>query len=195
MSLPQTTARGVDLAVEILAQIDADQAHWEQRRWALVPKGVDWQITLDEFDPLDGMQWVTLEPPADCGSSFCFAGHAVVMTGGRFAEQKLVEVGCRVEDIAAEQSVYARHIAGVVHPDFDEGVNDVAETAAELLGLDERAANRLFDARNKLDQLRNMVATLAAGEQINPCRSYREGDAAFDEYDHEHCYDLDCDDE
>ncbi|QXN74279.1 hypothetical protein SEA_ALEEMILY_62 [Gordonia phage Aleemily] len=194
MSLPQTAARGADLAIEILAQIDADQAHWEQRRWASVPQGVDWQVTLEDVDSLDTeRRWVLLEPPADCGAAFCFAGHAVVMTGGRFAESRSVRVGRRVEDIAAEQSAYARHIAGVLHPDFTDGVLDVSDTAAELLGLDEPAANRLFDATNSLDQLRNMVAALAAGEQINPCRTYREGDAAFDEYNHEHCHGHSCD--
>lgn len=78
----------------------------------------------------------------DCGTAYCFAGHAVVICGWDpifpivdHSDRKLLAKACSRD--------------GRVH-----AIQDVAELE---LGLTEEMANRLFHHRNSREQLREMV--------------------------------------
>ncbi len=97
-------------------------------------------------DTWDQATWVR---PADCGTALCFAGHAIAI---------------------AHPDAQFLSFTGIVvlHPGtpLEEDV-DIPDTAAELLGLDWRESEVLFDPNNNLDRLRSLVADLVAGRPID----------------------------
>lgn len=78
-----------------------------------------------------------------CRSGCCFAGHAALLSGARWA---------------SNNSNAADVKAGDGHP-----LEMVWERAARVLGLTGEEADDLFSPGNKLDDLRRIVADLKAG--------------------------------
>lgn len=115
----------IDLLKRTLAHIEADPENWFQG---------EWRIVNAEHDP------------DRCGTSYCFAGWTLQLSGGKWAYP--------ADDIDRN------HI--VLTP---EGEADVAEVAAELLDIDDfyqTLSSHLFDPENTLDDLRRIVGELCA---------------------------------
>jgi hypothetical protein len=83
----------------------------------------------------------------NCETAACFAGWAVLLNG--------YEHVCN--------DVYDR--SGVL-------LGDVCEVAADLLGLEEWEANRLFDGSNSRIMLARMVKDLVNGDELADCQDY-----------------------
>lgn len=83
--------------------------------------------------------WVSKTP---CGTAHCIAGHAVVLSGGQFVTLNRVRIG--------------------------EKVQNVHNVAADLLGLDDRTADDLFDAGNTREDIQRIAERIAerAGERL-----------------------------
>lgn len=77
-----------------------------------------------------------------CGTTACFAGHAVKQAGARWVNQHEV-------------------ITSDGRKEF------IDEYASEILGLNRTESYYLFDACNTLEDLERIVAALAAGQQDN----------------------------
>jgi hypothetical protein len=84
-----------------------------------------------------------------CGSAYCFAGHAATLSGAVFVTTP--------GDPDPDDTI---HVLGP----GDDKPHAVYYYAAGALGLDPygRAADRLFDGSNTLDDLRRVVADLTA---------------------------------
>lgn len=88
-----------------------------------------------------------------CRTSACFAGHAVLIDGGKWGEtENSVFVRAEPEDDPAD----------VRTPIAGEGpMVTVPERARRILGIGYTDSRRLFDSDNTLDDLRRIVAELS----------------------------------
>jgi hypothetical protein len=112
----------VDLLERTLAHIEANPDTWDQSMWS---------------------------KQTECGTAYCFAGHAVALT---YPDAQL--------------HFYSDTVTIYPGTPLAEDVQ-ISETASELLGLDGYESEVLFDANNALDRLRRLVADLAAGRTID----------------------------
>jgi hypothetical protein len=118
---------------------------WDQEAWAK-PTDVD----LDDLPRADEVSmalpgtWarhtVRVMDPNVCGTAFCVAGHAVNMTHQALF---LIEPNRDMADNFFDMKT--GEVFGVEH------------RAAEILGLDEDEAMRLFDSDNTLDEILELV--------------------------------------
>lgn len=116
-----------ELLKRTLNHIEAHPEEWDQEYWA--------RRTL-------------------CGTSYCFAGTAVVLSGLPLAWR----------DVDADD--YGVDADELAHNVIDEGeVGDSIATAArDLLELTADQADRLFYPGNSIEKLRDLVAELTAAE-------------------------------
>lgn len=123
----------VELLRRTLEHIEANPREWDQGKWA--------------------------EDNYPCGTSHCFAGWAVVLSGAAFAQEadgivsgRVVEPGQNPFDRAEWRDVaeYAAQILGLPAP----------ETPVKETGQISGAIPLLFDACNDLDDLRRIVGEL-----------------------------------
>lgn len=119
----------IDLAKQVLAHITAQPGSWNQSMWAR---------------------------RTECGTAFCFAGHAVAIAypGAVFDFGDDVLFGDEVDD------AYHVTLPGESEP---RGVRDVA---MERLGLNEGEANELFDSYNDLEDLAVTIENIAFAHAI-----------------------------
>lgn len=144
-----------ELARRVLEHIEAHPEQWNQSRWAL---------------------------RSDCGTSYCFAGHAVHLTH----PDALYMFGLDLHDGDDRDAAVKVLIPGVAGPQY------VRTIARELLGLSDYNATLLFYSDNTLDDLRSYVeqleAPLFSGELLalreNPWDDdYADDDASsYEEY-------------
>ena len=88
----------------------------------------------------------------DCGTAFCFAGHAVMLA----------------HPTAVPTFDGAEATSFVSIPDHPvRPIWWIPELARDLLGLGKTTGDILFDADNSLDELRDMVADLLAGGDLD----------------------------
>lgn len=121
----------IPLLLQTMAHIEAHPKQWNQGSW--------------------------IREDSDCGTAYCFAGWAAVLSGAKFAK-----------DVASND-----FRSCVIPPDDAEPV-DVADYAADLLGVEPYEADRaeednyvhLFHAANDLDDLRQIVNELCAEGQV-----------------------------
>lgn len=119
-SLPKpiavTDKRGLDLVHHVRNHIGDNRDQWDQQCWS--------------------------ESTA-CGTTFCFAGFAVIASGG-----EMVYRDCGIAGTCVDAN----------------GVDQVIETyAAELLGLDEDQACRLFFSPTDIHYLDAIIADIEGG--------------------------------
>lgn len=110
----------VELLQRTLAQIEAHPELWEQREW---------------------------RTETDCGTAYCFAGWAAVLSGAAFV---------RHEDGSLSYEY-------VIPPGGGDSIW-IQDYAAQVLGIGSRHAMDLFDGYNTLADLRAFVGELTAGE-------------------------------
>lgn len=125
-----------------VARIEADQQFWDQNGWACLYQRTADGLKLPEHDDHDerslpeqlgmvkvdmsGQEWFALEPEQNiCGTSFCFAGHAVRAAGKRILFDGLNDDAFYVLSEHGERRTIEHY-------------------AAELLGLDVDQADALF---------------------------------------------------
>jgi hypothetical protein len=114
----------VGLLQRTLATIEAHPESWDQSMWAA---------------------------RTQCGTSYCFAGYAVALCGGR----------ANFEGYEDDGEELAYHVVVGLLPGIEETA--YGPVATTLLGLTELQASELFDERNSLQDLREIVARLTAG--------------------------------
>ena len=119
----------------------------------LLRKCVEWAEA--EAAKTDGTcawdQTTWMERDTACGTTYCIAGYAVAVAGHEVgAEVTMCSIGC-----CAEIKVNGEPASWV-------------ETGATLLGLDYSTALRLFDADNRIDDVRIVAEGIAerAGERL-----------------------------
>jgi hypothetical protein len=122
-------AINVDLLKRTLAYIEAHPDEWDQSMWATT--GV-------------------------CGTTFCFAGTAVHLSGGR----------PYFDNLYSDDATDAYFVVPGSVPEATgrpgEYENKYSTVARKLLGLDIDQGTELFDENNKLSDLRRIVAKLTA---------------------------------
>jgi hypothetical protein len=113
-----------ELLQRTLAQIEAHPEAWNQEAWA---------------------------SKTDCGTAYCFAGHAVALT---YPDAVPMFEGASTTGFVSIPQ----------HP--ERTLWYVPDLAGEVLGLTHGPASILFDCVNTLDDLRAMVADLVAGGDL-----------------------------
>lgn len=134
---------GADLAVEILAIIEANKERWHQSAW---------RIELDGH-PIEGYVDDPLNPT--CTTAFCFAGWVAAVDGVKWAEGDRTEkVGdprlCDCKTKYCENEHHQVHVSGY------------ASARLEMEGDDEE----LFNGENSLQQLRDGVNAMVTGDSV-----------------------------
>lgn len=107
------TQPNAELAYRVLDHIEAHPEEWYQGRW---------------YSELS------------CGTTACFAGHAVLLAGGKIV-----------------QRIRPFYLAQIPGSDI---LNDIRDAARSVLGISEWGADCLFSASNDLEDLRDWVAHL-----------------------------------
>lgn len=116
----------------------------------------------------DQTHWVN-----DCGTAFCYAGHAAILSGATLPPPNV--------------SAWARHwvidrtsLISVSLSTFDFGSHDgivpIHEFAAERLGITEAEADVLFDGDRTIAELRALVDALCSGAWIEDDSIYVDGE-------------------
>jgi hypothetical protein len=155
---PQLTGlRGPALARAILTLIEdevaAGMSAWDQSVWFRVE---------NHIHP-DTDAWIQANEtlPHGCGTSGCFAGHAVFTQGAKLSR-------CEFDMGATGDRWFSW--GEVKRP--DGRIEAVQKWAAELLELDEEQADTLFNGSNSLEDLRRMVAALEDDPHADLWRTY-----------------------
>lgn len=118
-----------------------------KRNFALMHQILE-KIRLDP-DSWDQSNWARL---TGCGTSYCFAGWACVLSGYRMDWTDI----CSVTLFLIDEDYREQH--GDRRP--------ISNTACELLGLGPKEADALFAGSNSLDDLETMVKNLENGRPI-----------------------------
>ncbi len=132
---PEPKRPNVPLLRQTLAHIEDHPAKWDQSTWA-----------------------------NDCGTAYCFAGHAVRLHGGRIvenSEEDVYVIPPAGEDLTGYAVEWVQEIGG-------ERTAYIQEYASELLGLTFRQGMRLFAGINTLPDLRRIVGELCADAEAVP---------------------------
>lgn len=106
-----------------------------------------------------------------CRTAYCFAGHAVVLSGGEFAQYDDGEDFVFVHGPITAQ--YRQNKAyGGIH---------IADYAQHVLGLAPGEASRLFFANNTVEDLRGMVTSLETVGHLADwgVTYYKDGDSEW----------------
>jgi hypothetical protein len=129
------------------------------------------------IDPKKG--FIPPNPELSCGTAGCFAGWAGLAYGATpVVLQEDIEWGIAndIDSIA---------IFDLIMPNGTE--REISEAAAEILGLDDVQACRLFEGRNSVEDLREMVDRLAVNpsDQLDDYRpSWMPGTNTFGTWDY-----------
>lgn len=132
-----STTPNVDLLRRTLTVIEADPANWNQLAWVVDRAAIN---------------------PAECGTAYCFGGHAVLLHGNKLC--------------LTDSGVVHPLLGDDVDPDdtwTDEDGRKAMETwdyARTILGLSGAQANALFHMHNELDDLRRIVSDIC--EETTP---------------------------
>ena len=95
----------------------------------------------------------------DCGTAACFAGWAVLLTdNGRY--QPVVEQTYRFLPDCRISVWITEFRSGVIWDSEKEETTTIGQVAAELLGLDQLRAGRLFNGDNTLDEIGEIVKAI-----------------------------------
>lgn len=119
----QAAPANIPLLRSILQQIDRDPSSWDQTAWGV---------------------------RTDCGTAYCIAGHACVMTN---------------RHVRWEQDKYD---LSVFYAQFTVDGRDIEDAASDALGLTQREADLLFDAYRSREQIQVIAEHIArrSGETL-----------------------------
>lgn len=130
-SNPVVNTQLLDLTMSLISKRPDD---WEQGDWVEV-----------KYDP---------ETDEPCGTTCCFAGHALLLSGDYEAV------------LYTDPEDY--EFAELVEIETGEEVSDPAAEAANVLGLTDREAKELFYGYNRIENIKYIVEAIKNG-------SYRNG--------------------
>lgn len=161
-----TTTRGKELRHLVLERIEREvekagkgpdvtyAGAWDQHRWGELDPD-----KLREFGIPDKVSRVAVPPEvaAECGTSFCFAGHTLVMVGDRL-----------LLDGSTPAWATSRLVFNVEPFDSDEPMG-IRPRATQLLELTVDQADVLFDEENTLTDIREILARIDDGEAFFRC--------------------------
>lgn len=98
-----------------------------------------------------------------CGTAFCVAGHALVLTGHKpIFTQDLPELGLT----NAEADVWAAEVTGRFLNNRNGKLVDAEKRAAKVLGLTAVQASSLFDADNDIETIKELIEEII-GENLD----------------------------
>lgn len=127
------TQINTQLVDETLAAIESDLKHWDQYSF----------IAWSHLD--DNAEVGTIEELRDCGTTACFAGHAILLAGGKYTNG-----------------------AGWSHPDvraFGDSSSTAESIAQQLLGFTSTEATKIFYTfTDDFDVLKRTVKDVLNGE-------------------------------
>lgn len=135
------SGRNPKLLRQVMAYIEQNPSDWKQGLW--------WAPRKDS----DGHT---------CGSSGCFAGWAVALSGGKYAPG--------IEAVIADEKddwTFSRNMQDLDGEWRHVSLTSVSGRAARVLGLTGDDDDILFDGSNTLQDLRRYVDNLCAGRDIN----------------------------
>jgi hypothetical protein len=142
----------VKLLKKVLRRIHKDEKHFKQGDWVSIKGLNSWSEEPFDINNL-------------CGTSYCFAGHAAIMTGypdfNSFLRGYLVAAG-------GADTLSQRNVSGVmanwisVKTHLGYGLVDHAEKA---LGLTRDQADRLFEGGNSLTRIDDLVRSFIEIEE------------------------------
>lgn len=98
----------------------------------------------------DQGSWVSTQ---DCGTAYCFAGHALVLSGYK----PNTYIDAYTGELQTSYSTMVRPDGHAVYVEYE---------AQELLGIDFGRGTRLFDCNNDLDDLADIVDAYAANPYL-----------------------------
>lgn len=101
-----------------------------------------WEHVKDEPQDFNQRTWV--DSTGECGTSYCFAGHTLVMAGRTLTHD-----------------LFSMYLDGVAVSHVE-----VREAAARELGLEQEVADELFWGRNDLAEIRDQVSMIIGEELI-----------------------------
>lgn len=134
---------------------------WDQGTWGrldgnkLLTFGVELSSYTDQVE-------VAPEVAVECGTSFCFAGHASVMVGDR-PILTLTNYGANTAEMLTVKPF-----------DAPDRVLSVSERASELMELTPVQSQALFAAENTLDDIRTILRRIDDGLEISRCDDCEE---------------------
>src|SRR5262245_46002525 len=157
---------------EVLSFIDLNRELWDQRDWG--------QLIVNGWSTDELKRYVAEDPdnPA-CGSAMCFAGWACALSG--------------FKPVFKDPSQYrgSFYSTNTIMCKDQHGFSyQIDEKARELLGIDVRAAGKLFEGGNSFETLQAMVEHLKEHGNLNDYPDDYSDDGYSDEYDEED-YDQD----
>lgn len=177
-----TNSRGIALLQEVMDAINKDvetrAGRWNQGWWGKI------RITKTQVENVDYLSpgaAVRIRSPwrndrhfiidndavrTDCGTAFCFAGHACLLAGDKFV------AGINSTEIPhILQNGDANHHSFVTTVIPRRGKNPVhiPSRATKLLQLDHTTADLLFRGGNTLDELNEMVALIRENGSLESC--------------------------
>lgn len=139
---PQYEEIGIPLLRRVVDAITEDPSGWYQRDW--ITSGDDLRPEVRDYILANRVV------PWDCGTACCVAGHGVLAKGAKLTDFTIFEV---VEgfDLTTSYVVTA-----------DGETRDIQLYAADLFGISDEQAYRLFYGENGLALIRAMVTALEA---------------------------------
>lgn len=137
-----SSAINAPLLRKVMEHIETSPEEWDQSMWVQAVKRVEYSNGVTDIYPLPELPRNSSQPPAYCGTAFCFAGHTAYMSGW--------------------EPYWMGKSYDLFRMRKDGEVDMVHEIAKEALGLNSLQAEMLFNASNELEDLRYMVDYLAS---------------------------------
>lgn len=132
----------VPLLRKVMEHIEAHPQEWDQGMWVTGVRTLTYTSgEVVKTLPMHTLPYHRDEPPAFCGTAFCFAGHVANMTGWN-----PIWRGTHFDRQAMHHPVH--------------GDGDVETLARVELGITMAAAEALFNANNEMFHLKQIVAAL-----------------------------------
>lgn len=132
----------VPLLRKVMEHIESHPEEWDQGMWVTGVRTLTYRSgEVVRTYPMQTLPYYRTEPPAFCGTAFCFAGHVAHMTGWN--------------PIWRGTHFDRQRMHHPVHGDAD-----VETLAREELGISAGAAEALFNANNSMFHLQEIVAAL-----------------------------------
>lgn len=150
--------RGMDLLDEVMRVVRERPEQWNQSSWSDFG-GLDG----DDFEGLEDVRIVVPEVhaayvPVTCNTTFCIAGWATTLTGGKWADDEYMVFDPNLDDVDDKEvlTVEGKTPSGE-WVDTEVEVIPCSNRAQALLGLTTEEADALFNGSNKMEDVEEVV--------------------------------------
>lgn len=139
-----------ELLDKVMNKINEDPVHWNQSVWRTYGLSDDLLKAIGEgYDAVHILE-------VDCGTSFCFAGWAIQLSGEKVQWYDTDSLYANEEDHDI--------IADIAHDEFGNYIVDAEYRAERLLGIDSHTSGWLFNGGNTKEDLAYYVNQIKAGK-------------------------------